>query len=332
MQGGYLRARGEIQFGATSSGTGAAKMTDGWLVSGVLRLGRGDSGVAVGKMYMRGGLIGHQTDSNFRGSLVVGYKGFAQGLYDMSDGNAYFSGVEVGQGNGRGIGVLLLSGGDLTSFGAFNMGGAISSEPGKAEVVQTGGNLVIKGATNLTIGNSNAAEANYTISGGSLDLPDTINSRGIIIGRADPNTWALFHVLGSGATRINSNDDIYLNASGTLKFTVDTGGVTKITVVDDIVLYGTIDMDLAAGYTPAHNQVFDLIVNTAGTGHAVDANAGLGYTLAPGDVGVWRIDITQATAGSGGSVQAVYLTPEPGAMAILAGGAAALLIRRRRRP
>jgi hypothetical protein len=120
----------------------------------------------------------------------------------------------------------------------------------KGVVIQTGGTVQINGSTQglrLSAGDSgNVADSYYRISGGSLLA--TGNQNAIQVGNLASNYLsAEFHVYGSGATEIRT-DDFRMqdspNGSTLLHMSLDAGGVTPITADDEFQFRGTNDNNL----------------------------------------------------------------------------------------
>jgi hypothetical protein len=250
-----------------------------------------------------------------------------------------------------------LSGGNINVYATQGIAGAglnfnstTSGWQGKtAEFYQTGGHVTLWNATggyggsgnnntgSVIVGDANNCDGNYTIAGGSLEIFrwESSTAGGLLIGRSQvkagidgnfPTGNALFHVLGSGATRIFSGDDVRVYRDGTVQFTIDGGGITPIDANDDILFFAgsKLTVDLASGYTPAQNQKFTLMRQFFSS-QTVDAN----WTLGPGVSDSWSV----AVEDQGGGVKyvvATYLLPEPATLALVGIGGAVLLRRRRK--
>lgn len=106
---------------------------------------------------------------------------------------------------------------------------------------------------------------------------------------------ATFHVNGSGATLIDFWSDLVTTSNATLKFTIDSGGVTPIELNNgsDDTLAGTIDLELS-GATPTNGATFTLFA--ADSGGNIYGN----LALDSGDASDWSLQV------NGNNLEAVY--------------------------
>jgi hypothetical protein len=132
---------------------------------------------------------------------------------------------------------------------ALKVGQSLGSS--KGVILQTGGSVTLTGTTQglrLSAGESgNVADSYYGISGGSF-LANSPAGNAIQVGNLASNyTLAEFHVIGSGATSIRT-DDFRMQDSPTgttrLHMSLDDNGVTQITADDEFQFRGSNNNEL----------------------------------------------------------------------------------------
>ena len=219
-----------------------------------------------------------------------------------------------------------LSGGSMTTAGSTDLGTANTPNLGSFTLAVSGTGSYSGGGT-ARIGDGAAGTATLAVSGsGSVSLNNYVQL-------GDGNSYV--QVTGGNAsisfntpwTGGNTGTGVY--AVGGLDFTLDANGtnISPIVCGDNFDLSnagnaGVIDMALS-GFTPAQDQVFDIITST---GTIYVPTAGVSALLDAGDVGTWSL----AIVGGSDKLQATYLLPEPATMALLGLGGLGLLLRRRR--
>jgi hypothetical protein len=225
----------------------------------------------------------------------------------------------------------------------------------KGSVYQTGGLVQINAGTQglrLSAGDSgNVADSYYRISGGALRTVGASNA--IQVGNLASNYISSeFHVYGSGATEIRTDDfRIQDSPTGTtrLHLSLDAGGITPITADDEFQFRGTNNNELVVdliGLAPMTDILVttaDRLGNNSGAvenffglpdGAAISASIGPPRQMYTYN---WTIDY-QDGLDDGIKEAYIYLrfvsrtlsVPEPSSLAFIAFGGLALLTKRRR--
>lgn len=228
----------------------------------------------------------------------------------------------------------------------------IVSSSGASQFNITGGSATIG---KLRVGNVASATTDGLVAvSGALPL---LKGRSLRVGNADGLGSGIFRVSGSGTNAITFTEGgaaspLITYSNSTLNFQIDSGGVRKIiansTANGDqaknaILLNGVLDMDLLLGFTPAANQIFDLIATNStfnGIGNQ-DPATGLNITngiynnltFAAGDSANWKMLKPGDTGYVGGTLAVQYIgpVPEPTMLGLMALPSFALLRRGRRR-
>ncbi|WP_309397712.1 hypothetical protein [Cerasicoccus maritimus] len=192
--------------------------------------------------------------------------------------------------NGGTTGAALVTGGELhlDRLSLSHVGGANSGT--SYSLTQTGGKTVFRSMNLGTV--TSPAAVSVEISGGEF---------------LDDHQWhsntidqATFHVNGSGATLIDFTGNLTTTANATLKFTVDAGGVTPISLNSGASdsLAGTIDLELN-GAAPANGATYTLLSATDG------GNIYAGLALDANDAADWALQV------NGNNLEAVYQGAPP---------------------
>lgn len=232
----------------------------------------------------------------------------------------------IGQGS---AGTVNQSGGSYSIGHSLVIGGAAG---GNGVYNLTAGDLIIfrganaanlGGSYSLELGDNGEGSGLFEISGGSFETRINVG-----IGET-----GVFSIVGSGASSIGIGSNGSLDgawtqfAGGTLRVSMDGGGVTKV-FVDDID-GGGVSIDFQAG------SLVD-IVGTAAAGTYVlleaeattfDASTIAGLSLSGATDSGWSLGFDNV--GGNGQVTATYVVPEPGSLALIGLGGLAILRRRR---
>ncbi|WP_269541747.1 hypothetical protein [Cerasicoccus fimbriatus] len=187
--------------------------------------------------------------------------------------------------NGGTTGTALVTGGELhlDRLSLSHVGGANSGT--SYSFTQTGGKTVFRSMNLGTV--TSPAAVSVEISGGEF---------------LDDHQWhsstvdqATFHVNGSGATTIDFTGNLTTTSNATLKFTIDSGGVTPIELNAGAgdSLAGTVDLDLS-GAAPTNGATFTLFAADSGG----DIYSGL--SLDSADASDWSLQV------NGNNLEAVY--------------------------
>lgn len=273
----------------TSAGTGVASIDSGGSVynsvsdAGFTSIGSSGEGMLLlngGTLYTAGSPRIVRVGSTGTGALVI------------NSGTAYATYVQVGYGDAWGD--VVVNGGTLNASDRILIGMLAGGFAGGGHIKLNGGTIVA--SKNVEIGYAGGTgPCTLEISGGTFS--QTGSSSDVCVGTS--TSAGTLHVNGSGATAITVADRVYGYAGySTLKFTVDAGGVTPISVNYTYAnLNGTVDMELASGVTPATDETFDLIVTRTGT---MTSN----LALAAGDEELWELEVAGGT-----TLRARYLGP-----------------------
>lgn len=282
----------------------------------------------AGRTFVRGGGVlnvtgGVHSDNrsgasiyNFVGDGSVGTVNQSGGSYDIGHG------LRIGGGNANSDGAYNLTGGSLNISRGANSN-IDSSNPGGRPSLHVGG---------PTVGSSGLFE----ISGGSL-----LTRFGSHVG-----TTGVFSVVGSGASSIgignNSNGEgVWLQrAGGTLKASVDAGGLTPIFVDDngddgagifaEFELGSLLDLSFN-GVAPFDGtwtvlELENADIEVSGTGTVTGYT--LGLALSGSTASGWSFNVDNS--GANGLLTATYTAiPEPGTLVLWGFGSLIALSRRR---
>lgn len=241
-----------------------------------------------------------------------------------------------GESTTYGIGHVLAIAHSNNSDGSFyQTGGALNVFRGGNTLIGGYGGLFARGHSMSIGGNSTGSNVKgiYEISGGTLST-----RVGVAVG-----TNGTFSVVGSGATSIRiggSGDDagwFALSSDGTLKMSIDAGGVTPIfieqtnntsTIAQAVELQPGSMLDLSFFGTPAvagswtlmELENGDIADNGLALGAGVDSSEldGIGWSFAVDNSGV------------NGLLTATYSIPEPGTLGVIAAASVGMLFIRRR--
>lgn len=273
----------------TSAGDGVARVDSGGSIfnsvsdGGYLTIG--SSG--VGLLTLNGGTLYSAIDPRL---IRAGSGG--TGRLIINSGTAYATFVQIGYGDAWGD--VQVNGGTLNAGDRIRIGMLAGGGIGGGQLILAGG--AINASNHVEIGYAGGTEpCTFEISGGTFT--QQAGSSDIYVGTS--SSQGTLHVNGSGATGITVADRIYGYAGrSTLKFTIDSGGVTPVSVnYTYSSLNGTVDMELAAGVTPEVDETFDLIVTRTGTMTS-------GLELAEEDEELWQLEVVGGT-----TLRARYLGP-----------------------
>jgi len=275
---------------------------------------RNDSGFLSGTLNQTGGAI--------TGSLRLGY-----GLWS-ADGETD---------------IYNLSAGTMSATADQNLGsegGAFNSAT-VVELNVSGTGAFSNNGSTMRLGDGGGSGVTATV---------TVSDEGIFdvngyLQFGDGNSY--FEVTGGDATIsveapwMGGNSGAGNYAVGGFDFNVDNTGISPIAVGNnDLDLSnagnaGVIDMELLGGYTPAQDQVFDIMTTPEGK-QIFLPGGGANALLDAGDVGTWSLAVV-TEAGQVDKLQATYLlssappVPEPASAVLVFLGFGAVASRLRRR-
>lgn len=275
----------------TSAGSGALRIDSGGSVYNSVS----DTGCAIigssgeGLLILNGGTLYSAQDPR---TIRAGSAGGVTGALKINSGTAYVTYLQVGYGDSWGE--VTINGGTLSAVNGIRIGVLAGGYIGGGYVKLAGGTITTAG--HVSIGCADGTQpCTLEISGGTFTQAAGLSN--LYVGSS--NSAGTLHVNGSGATSITVADRIRGYAGQcTMKFTIDAGGITPISVnytYSD--LNGTVDMELASGVTPSVNDTFDLIVTRTGT---MTSN----LTLAEEDEDLWQLEVVGGT-----TLRAKYLGP-----------------------
>jgi hypothetical protein len=286
--------------------------------------------VTVNRTFVSGGAVlnvsaGAHNDSQ-SGNTIRNFVG------NGSQGTVNMSGTDTAYG----IGHVLAIAHSSNSDGAFyQTDGALNVYRGGNSLISGYGGLFANGHSMSIGGNSSNTGVTgiYEISGGSLST-----RVGVAVGNN-----GIFSVVGSGASSIRlggSNDDsgwFALSSDGTLRMSIDDGGVTPIfveekdntsTVENGVEFQLGSELDLSFLGTPAEAGIWTLLEleNSDITDSGLAFAAGVDSSADDG-IG-WSFSIDNS--GDNGLLTATYAIPEPATLGLfgLVGGGM-LFVRRR---
>lgn len=134
-------------------------------------------------------------------------------------------------------------------------------------VRQTGGNLIIRTTFTIASVASGPGGGSYTIEGGSVDFADVT----LLVGTQGPG---LFTIAGSRPDAVGGSS-MELGAQGTLRFELDTLGVSPLVLSGDMAIAGQIVVD-GTNYE-GFDGYFPLILSTGLTADVVDQVSFVGF-------------------------------------------------------
>jgi len=212
-------------------GTGSLHITDGGALTTDYSFIVGEKAGSKGTLLIDG-IQGNAGTANVK-YLVVG-RGCTGSLTVAGYGALTVSPAMYIGHSGGGIGTLFLEDNGSFTFNAVSKAAYIPYSSATGRVYQTGGTYTDTNVYRFYLGYYDGSLGEYHISGGSLFIggPGPIYiGGGTAIGQTSLGR-GLFHVNGSGATNIvfRSNVGLSVYSNGVMKFTVDTGGVSKIVV------------------------------------------------------------------------------------------------------
>ena len=285
MTNGILGASGQIYVGINATSTGTVSVAGSGRMVSDLNLVIGSSG--EGNLTISGAAT-VRTEYVENGALNIGNAGSANGTVTVN-GGALESASEIRIGD-WGEGTLNVNGGTVHSESYRLSLGTFNGSKGTMNI--TGGKVISE--SNLEVGwFQTGCEGVLTMGGGTLSVSNTINvgvngdGTMTVTGGTVTSTGSLVIDSGTGSGLLNvvgtnstitvgdgSDEDLTVNANGTLKFTfMDTDDITAITVQDDIDLNSgsTITVTNASGSALADGiytlvtSVNDRVVGTFST-------------------------------------------------------------------
>lgn len=212
---------------------------------------------------------------------------------------------------------LTISDGTFTSTDKVYV--ALAGTTDKSQTLTVDGGTFVSNS-NLVLAR-NGTSGVLEVSGGSVDINGFISIEGT------SSNLGEVRVNGSAASSIDISVDILAGTLDTMAFSLDSGGITPITLGDDAFLSGVgFEFDTIAGFSASIGDTFELI--DAVDGVVIDASP----TVT--NLGGYTFDVSTVPDGAGTDLIAtVTAIPEPasGGLALGLGGIALALLSRRRR-
>ena len=242
--------------------------------------------------------------------LEVGWAGSGAGTFIQNGGTTNANDLRMDSAGST----VTINDGTFTAAGKSFL--SVGTPTDKTQTISvTGGSFTVQG--NL-VASRNGGSGVLEVSGGSVDIQGILSREGTL------NNKGEFRVIGSAASSINIGNDILVDALDTMAFSLDSGGITPITVGDEADLPGVgFELDTIAGFSASIGDTFELL----DAGSIVNIDASPTVT----NLGGYSFDVSTVADGAGTDLIAtVTAIPEPTAAGLFAVAGALLLFRRRR--
>ncbi|NLX60087.1 MAG: hypothetical protein GXY74_13495 [Phycisphaerae bacterium] len=269
----------DVVIDTPQSGNFTVTSGQNWLIT--------DTGSRTGVGQIRNGLMVVLGDLSLSAGSYIGRYGTTGTLTVDMDGALSAASYLYFGGRDGSTGILNILDGTAT-FGTVC---APNGTNDTAVINQSGGVATWAGRVYLGGFYSGASSATMTISGGTATFSNRLDV-GYSVGGGVP---VRLDVVGSDAT-ITVSGSLYVHSGATLGFEIGPDGVSMINVTSNTTTLngGTVEISLAAGYTPEVNERFDLIKSIG-----IDIT---NLQLAAANQGVWTLQ----TGPLGDRLQAVY--------------------------
>lgn len=290
------RAGGDGEFILTSGTINKSTEVGGPLVIGIFDGGIGSTGYMkqdAGTVKLGSELwIGQGANSD--GNLASGTYDLNGGLIDMNNW--------IAVGREGGTGVLNINGGTLRKFG----GGGSFTLTGTGTVNQTGGIVDIR-AGNLLIAENNNASGLYNLSGGELNVPQTI-----IVQNNDATINGTLNLSGTGILRTGRLFKQGTNSASSAVANFD-GGTLVATANEPNFISGLNQADVSFGGLTLDTNGFDVAVPQAMTGSGKLIKVGRGTLGFTGSSSIGEIEVSAGTLDVDGTISPFSFTVANGA-------------------